>query len=57
MSQTATLAAYILDWLRRRNGGELDAAIGAMRLHDFDLAKKELELILIHNGKPPNWKR
>lgn len=49
------LALYIFDWLRRRNGNELDDAIGEMSLADYENALEELEMILEHGGKPPNW--
>lgn len=38
------LAKYIVEWLRTRNRGELTK-----------LLHEELEMILQHGGKPPNW--
>jgi hypothetical protein len=55
VTKEAELAAYILGWLRSRNGGELDEAIGAMRLADYENMRGELEMILQHGGRPPNW--
>ncbi len=49
------LARYIADWLRVRNGGELEDAMCNMRVGDFENFLKELEMILKHGGKPPNW--
>lgn len=49
------LAAYLIEWLRSRNGGELAEAIGDMRVADFENLRGELELILQHGGRPPNW--
>jgi hypothetical protein len=54
-TKEAELALVILSWLRSRNGGELDEAIGAMRLADHENMRGELELILKHGGRPPNW--
>ncbi len=54
-AKESELAAYILSWLRSRNGGELDEAIGAMRLADHENMREELEMILEHGGRPPNW--
>ena len=52
---TDELAAYIFRWLCKRNGGELNDAIGNMKVRSLCLAKDELALILEHRGKPPNW--
>lgn len=49
------LAAYIVDWFARRNGGEHREAIESMRVSDYRLMHDELEMILVHKGKPPNW--
>lgn len=51
------LAAYIFEWLGRRNGEELAPALDEMRVKDVALAKAELALILKHQGKPPNWEK
>jgi hypothetical protein len=49
------LAAYIIDWLCQRNGGELQPAIEAMTVFDHRLMHEELTFILQHGGRPPNW--
>ena len=49
------LADYLLEWLVKRNGGELAPAFGDMRVRDLDRMASELELILEHEGRPPNW--
>jgi len=49
------LAAYIVEWLRSRNGEQLRPAFDNMRVGDFELMLDELALILQHGGKPPNW--
>ena len=49
------LATYIFEWLEVRNGGELDAALGAMRVGDRRNAIDELARILECGGRPPNW--
>lgn len=49
------LTDYILNWLRSRNGGEFEGTFSTMPLYKFELLKSELELILTHGGKPPNW--
>lgn len=49
------LARYIFTWLRERNEGELDVAIGDMKVYDYETAIDELTLILQHGGKPKNW--
>jgi hypothetical protein len=49
------LAAYIVEFLRRRNAGELDPAIRKMTVGSFEILHEELELILEHHGKPPGW--
>lgn len=51
------LAAYIFDWLKRRNGGELSEPLENMRVGDARLAHEELALILRHEGHPPNWQK
>lgn len=48
-------AAYILDWLERRNGAELAPALEAMRVLDRRLLESELVHILQAGGKPDNW--
>ncbi len=53
--QVERLARYILDFLQNRNGGELEGAIGNMRMSDYRLLHEELKMILKHGGKPPNW--
>lgn len=49
------LASYIIGWLRRRNRSDLDEAFGNMRQSDYELMTDELQYILGHRGKPPNW--
>jgi len=49
------LASYIFDWLMIRNGGELNDALQTMTVRSFKDALDELELILRHGGRPPNW--
>lgn len=49
------LARYIIRFLRRRNGGELRDVFDDMRVRDARLLLGELERILIHGGRPPNW--
>jgi hypothetical protein len=49
------LAIYIMEWLMNRNGGELREAFYNMTVRDFRNLKEELQLILKHGGKPPNW--
>lgn len=49
------LTAYIMSFLRNRNGGELSEAFDAMTVGDDRLIREELELILECGGKPPNW--
>ncbi len=49
------LAAYIIKFLRNRNGSELDSAFGEMKVSSYMLMLEELEMILEHGGKPPNW--
>ena len=51
------LAEYILKWLRERNGSELESALDSMTVRDSRNMKEELELILTHGGRPPNWVR
>jgi len=51
------LASYIIEWLQSRNGGELRGAFADMRLGSYQDMREELELILKHGGKPPNWVR
>lgn len=48
-------AEYIFDWLKNRNGSELESAFGNMRVKDAKLMKEELIWILRHGGKPDNW--
>jgi hypothetical protein len=55
MANDEELARYILDWLRKRNGGELEDAVAAMTVASFEMMQAELQLILTHRGKPPNW--
>lgn len=52
---TAELAEYIITWLSERNGGELEEAFENMRVCDWHTLHDELEAILEHGGKPPNW--
>lgn len=54
MDSTA-LASYIIKFLRERNAAELESAFGEMKMSSFELLLSELELILRHRGKPPNW--
>jgi hypothetical protein len=54
--RTTDCAFYIFQWLRDRNDGELDEAIRSMPLSSYELAVEELELILEHGGRPPNWR-
>lgn len=49
------LAKYIVEWLIRRNGAELQEPIESMKVSDYRLMHEELEMILQHRGKPPNW--
>lgn len=49
------LAEYLVRFLRRRNGAELEPAFGAMRVEDFENLHDELAWILAHGGHPPNW--
>lgn len=50
------LAEYIIRFLRRRNGGQLDSCgIKKMRVQDYELTVRELAMILDCRGKPPNW--
>lgn len=51
------LADYILQWLERRNAGEFADVLGGQRVTDARLMRSELELILEHEGKPPNWRQ
>jgi hypothetical protein len=53
--QKADLPAYIVQWLRSRNGGELQHAFADMRVCDYELLLDELKLILAYGGHPPNW--
>ena len=48
-------AAYVIDWLRKRNGAQLRPAILAMSVEDYELMHDELAEILKHGGHPPNW--
>lgn len=49
------LAAYILHWLKVRNGAELADAFDDMTVRDAENMRGELEMILEHGGKPKNW--
>jgi hypothetical protein len=49
------LAVYILEWLRNRNGAELMDSFDNMTVRDFRNLKEALQLILRHDGQPPNW--
>lgn len=49
------LAVYIFEWLRRRNGAELEDALLDMTLRSRETALDELERILTFRSKPPNW--
>jgi hypothetical protein len=49
------LAIYIVDFMRDRNGGELRDKLDSQTVADRALMLAELELILDHRGKPPNW--
>jgi hypothetical protein len=49
------LAVYIVEWLRSRNAAQLDPAISAMSVEDYELLHDELAHILKHGGHPPNW--
>jgi hypothetical protein len=51
------LAVYIVEFLKRRNAGELHDRFEAMTIRDHHLFLDELTLILIVGGKPPNWGR
>lgn len=53
--QDEALAAYIIEWLQVRNGGELADAFDNMRVADLRNLREELEHILLHGGHPPNW--
>jgi len=53
--ENIALAAYIIEWLTVRNGGELEAVFDDMRVKDLRNLREELELILEHGGRPPNW--
>lgn len=48
-------ATYILDWLERRNGGELREALERQRVGDRRRLRDELVWILQHGGRPDNW--
>jgi hypothetical protein len=48
-------AAYLVDFLRRRNRGELRPAIDAMAETDRALMLEELDYILAAGGHPSNW--
>lgn len=50
-----TTADYILKWLPRRNGGELQEAFENMRVRDARNLREELVIILRAGGKPTNW--
>ena len=54
-NENKKLAEYIFEWLEDRNGGELRAALDAMSVGSYRRALGELEMILDHRGKPPNW--
>ncbi len=49
----ASLALYIVDFLRHRNRGSLKAAMGSSE--DVTYMAEELIEILKHGGHPPNW--
>ena len=49
------LAEYIFEWLRERNGGELDESVSSMTVASYERAIGELAMILANRGKPPNW--
>jgi hypothetical protein len=51
----AKLARCIIGFLSRRNQGELRPAFDAMRVGDRALMLEELEAILLHGRRPPNW--
>lgn len=54
-SPQSALADIIIRWLQERNGGELGPAFDNMRVADFRNLRGELEMILEHGGRPPNW--
>lgn len=49
------LAAYVLEFLESRNGGELREVFDNMTRKDYSLLLEQLSMILEHGGKPPNW--
>lgn len=49
------LAEFVVEWLRERNGSQLNDAFGEMKLRDFENLHGELAEILKHCGRPPNW--
>ncbi len=51
------LALYIVNFLRERNGAELDPQFKNMTVANFELLIEQLALILKHKGKPSNWER
>ena len=53
--QADALARVILDWLYERNGAELAPAFDGMRVSDARPMRQELEMILEHGCRPPNW--
>ena len=55
MGKPSPLARYIVEFLKRRNDGELNDRFEAMTIRDHRLLLEELTLILIAGGKPPNW--
>ena len=55
MSKERVLAEYIVGFLRRRNGGKLQKKLDAQTVADREEMIGELEMILQHGGKPPNW--
>lgn len=51
----AKLAEYIIEFLMRRNAGELSEAFENQRVKDRSLMLGELEMIIAARGKPSNW--
>ncbi len=48
-------AAYIWEWLRRRNGSELSEALGEISVNSRERLHLELIEIIKAHGRPRNW--
>jgi len=49
------IANYIVEFLRARNGCELEEAIVDLTVESYELLIDELEDIIKWRGRPPNW--